>query len=283
MGTSSSSDGSPSNVSLFPPWTPPPLPPEPSDADQSDAAENPNDRDDNQENSPPPLPNVIAPAGRFFPARVNLNSFANSGSRENMRRGLGHYVHKGLQGSKNAVQRFGGTTRSAGTLYGVLSGLSSGESQPDAQLDRALLTGRSAREIVNAIIEAVRPIDGSQDTEAAREAMQRALSAVLERFPDADLLDLTEEQRLFATEQYLALDAFNRVWLDLGKATMESAPSAASALARMKEVREYIRETIAARFRKLRAAAGALTARKVSALAAETLVEAFRVFEVSAI
>ena len=112
-----------------------------------------------------------------------------------------------------------------------------------------------------AIIEAARPIDGTQDAEAARDAMQRALAAILEEFPDADLLDLTEEQRLFAIERYLALDVFNRVCLDLEKTILMSAPSVTSALSRMRDIRDYIRQTVSAQFRRLRAAGEILNAR----------------------
>ncbi len=112
--------------------------------------------------------------------------------------------------------------------------------------------------------------------------MQRALAATLEEFPDADLLDLTEEQRLFAIERYLALDVFNRAFLDVGKAVMDGAPSAASALSRMRDIRDYIRETVAAQFRRLRAAGERLNARRVSEMARNALREAFQVFEVDA-
>jgi hypothetical protein len=256
--------------------------PEPAETDHSDADENPDDlEDEDAQGYEPSNFNIIAPAGRFQPARLNLTDFAGSGSHEGMRRGVGHYVHKGLQGSKNAVRRFGGTTQTAGNLYDALSALASGEAQSGAALDRTLLTGKSAQDIMTAIIEATRPVDGSQDTEAARDAMQRALGTMLEKFPEANLLDLTEEQRLFAIEQYLALDVFNRACLDLGKTILKGGPSATSTLARMREMREYIRQTIAAQFRKLRAAAGTLSARKVSLLAQNALREAFLVFEVS--
>jgi hypothetical protein len=200
-----------------------------------------------------------------------------------MRRALGHYIHKGLQGSRRAANRFGGTSRAAGTLYDALSTVASGGAQPGSPLDRSLLAGKSAQEVMAAIIEAVRPIDGTQDAEAARDAMQRALAAMLEEYPEADLLDLTEEQRLFAVERYLALDVYNRVCLDLEKTILSRAPSVASALSRIRDIRDYIAQTVSARFRQLRAAGGSLTARGVSELAHNSLREAFFVFEVDAV
>jgi len=288
MGTSGSSKGSPSNVPIVPPWTPPPLlPPDASDGGPPDAPDD--DGDDGQDAEPQspataPAPAVpLAPAGRFQPARTHLGNFASSGSHESMRRGLGHYINKGLQGSSNAVRRFGGTSSAAGTLYNTLSTISSGQAQPGSPLDRALLAGKSAQEVMAAIIEAVRPVDGSQDAEAARDAMQKALAAMLDEFPAADLLDLTEEQRLFAIERYLALDVFNRAFLDLGKTIFNRAPSAASALSRLKDIRDYIRQTVSAQFRQLRTAGEPLNGRRVSELARDALREAFMVFEVDAI
>jgi hypothetical protein len=291
MGTSSSSDGSPSNVPIVPPWTPPPLPPAPADAGPNggDGGDGDTDGDagkggPNGQPRPPTRtdPGPIAPAARFAPARFHLGQFASSGSNNSLRRGLGHYVHKGLKGSSNAVLRFGGTTRNAGALYNTLSTIASGQAEPGSPLDRRLLAGKSAQEVMAAIIEAARPTDGTQDAEAARDAMQRALAAMLEQFPDANLLDLSEEERLFAIERYLALDVFNRVCLDLEKAIMEKAPSVASALSRMKDIRDYIRETVAAQFRRLRAQGEALTTRIVARLSRDALGEAFQVFEVNA-
>jgi hypothetical protein len=55
--------------------------------------------------------------------------------------------------------------------------------------DRALLVGRTASEIMDAVVEAVGPADGTQDAEASRKAIRGCLSEILERYPDANLLD----------------------------------------------------------------------------------------------
>lgn len=289
MGTSSSSSGSPSGVSIVPDWTPPPPAASPDDAGGAGSGEPdgapPNDGDGEDAPAiapavPPPV--VIAPRGRFAPARTHLGEFASNGSRESMRRGVGHYIRKGMQGSRHAVSRFGGTANTAGSLYGALSSLASGQAPAGSPLDRAILSGRSAQEVMSAIIEAVRPVDGTQDAEAARDAMKHALSDVLNQFPDADLLDLTEDQRLFTIERYLAWDIFNRACLDLAKTILSKAPSAASALSRLGDIRDYIRETVAAAFRTLKAAGTTLSAQRVAILARDALREAFQVFEVEA-
>lgn len=137
---------------------------------------------------------------------------------------------------------------------------------------------RSANDVMNAVVEAVRPVDGTQDSEASRAAIKDALTELLTRFPEAELLDLTDGQRLFAVERYVAHDVYRRFRLDVGKAIQDKAPSAQSGLARLKEVKDYIKETVAAAFKKVNSTT-TLTGREVGKLVRSALKEAFTVFE----
>ena len=279
MGTSSSSSGSPSGTPMVPPWVPDPVPPPNDGPGDNDAA--PPDGDAPDQAAPPPAqPVPVAPGARFGGARTRLGSFAHTGSADDMRRGVGHYIRKGLGGSGTAVRRFGGTARTAGALFGALSAAAAGQaSGPGNELDPPVLAGRSADEVMSAVVEAVRPVDGTQDGEASRAAIGKALSELLTQFPDADLLNLSEGQRLLATERFIAWDVFNRFELDLGKTIQEKAPSVASALSRLKEVRDYITQTVAAEFRKLATGAAALGGSKVAAIVRDALGKAMGVFE----
>ena len=268
MGTSSSSSGSPSGTPMVPPWVPDLVPPPSESSGDDDTA--------------PPLaqPVPIAPPARFAGARMRLGWFSRTGSADDMRKGVGHYVRKGLGGGGVAVRRFGGTAQTAGTLFGALSAAATGQaSGPGNELDPAVLTGRSADEVMNAVVEAVRPVDGTQDGEASRAAIGKALSELLTQFPDADLLNLSEEQRLLAVERFIASDVFNRFELDLGKTIQENAPSIVSALSRLKDVRDFITQTVAAEFRKLATGAAALGGSKVVAIVRNALRKAIGVFE----
>jgi hypothetical protein len=290
MGTSSSSKGSPGKVPMVPPWVPavPPLPPAP------DAAAPP-------EATPPAAapagpsavttvpvaspalslaPIRMAPAGRFAAARGSAGSFAANGSARDLKRSMRHYVRKGYGGAQTAAQRFGGTANSAGALYSVLTpGQPEATADSGARIDRTLLAGRSASEIMDAVVEAVGPADSTQDAEASRKAIRGCLSEILERFPEANLLELSEEQRAFAVERYVALDVFQRYALDIGKTIQDKAPSPSAVLSRLKEVKEYIRETVAAAFRKLRAGGQNLSAGRIAQIVQGALLEAFQVFE----
>ncbi len=196
-----------------------------------------------------------------------------------MFRGLGHYVHKGYGGAGIAAQRMTGTARTAGRLYTVLSSTDAEQPVPGSPLDLVLLEGQSAYEIIDAVVEAVRPVDGTQDAEAGQQAIRDALSELLDRFPDTSLLDLSEDQRIFAIESYIALEIFNRFNLDLGKTLQDKAPTASVALSRLKEVKDYIRETVSARFSDLHTVGEQLDARHISNLAQQALHDTFAVFE----
>jgi hypothetical protein len=150
---------------------------------------------------------------------------------------------------------------------------------PGSPLDPALLAGRSAKEVMDAVVEAVRPVDGTQDAEAARTSIREALSDVLTRFPEADLLNLDDDQRNFAIERFTAIDVFHRYQLDVGKTIIEKSPSAVTAVSRLKQVRDYVKETVAASFRKLREAGRSLSAGRISRVVRDALRETFLVFE----
>ena len=180
-----------------------------------------------------------------------------------------------------AVRRFGGTApNGSGALRRPLS--------PDASmatgspLDHfSVLVGCSADQVMDAIVDAVRPVDGTQDAEAGRAAIKDALSEMLDQFPDADLLNLDDGQRIFAVEHFVAFDVFRRLQLDLGKVIQDKAPTATAAMARLQRgSRDYVKETVAASFRKLEAApAHRLAASLVPRIVRASMVEAIAVFQ----
>lgn len=288
MGTSQSSGGPGSGVPLVPPWVPAPPPGEASPAapgGQEGAGEPAVDPALPPATGEPPDPAVAAPPpgfaspGRFMGARRSLGDFARTGSRRDMRRGLGHFVRSGYGGSRTASRRFGGTVATAAALHGALASVAAGQAAAGSPLDPALLAGRSAREVVDAVIEAVRPVDGTQDAEAERAAMRDALSELLTKYPEADLLNLDPEQRAFVIEQFTALDVYRRFELDVGQTIIDKAPSAVAALSRLKEVREYVREVVAASFRKLRDTGRSLVAGRIGQVVRDALHATLLVFE----
>lgn len=291
MGTSQSSGGPGPGVPMVPPWTPePPADEQPANpAPAFDPAEGeegqagpaeprlPPDRADEPDGTPQ---GPLAPPARFLGVRRGLGDYARTGDRNDLGRSLGHYVRTGYGGSRTASRRFGGTATTAVALGTVLSRLASGQTTaPDSAIDSTLLAGQSAQQVMDAVVEAVRPIDGTQDAEAERASIRDALSELLTRYPEADLLNLDPEQRGFAIEKFAAIDVYRRFHLDVGKAIVEKAPSAVTALARLKEARDYIKQHVSASFRKLRDAGRTVTAGRVGQVVRDALRETFEVFE----
>jgi hypothetical protein len=271
---------------MVPSWTPDPPTVDPPLAAPSEGDENGADGEADKnapaEPTPPSAPrNVpIAPPARFAGTRRSIGDFARTGDERDMRRSLGHYVRTGYGGSIVTARRFGSTAVTAGALGDALARVAS--AQPTAHsspLDPALLAGRSVHEVMDAVVEAVRPVDGTQDAEAERAAIRDALSELLTRFPEADLLNLDPDQRSFAIERFTAIDVFRRFELDVGKALVEKAPSAVAALARLKQVRDYVKQSVAASFRKLREAGRTLTAGRIGRVVRDALKDTFDVFE----
>ncbi|HCY63450.1 MAG TPA: hypothetical protein DHV59_11600 [Oxalobacteraceae bacterium] len=277
MGTSQSSGGPGQGVPMVPPWTPnlpPDAPP------QANPPVNPPGA--NPPLVPPPVPPAPvpnAPPGRFGGARRSLGEFSRSGSRGDLQRGLGHYVRSGYGGTRTASRRFGGTISTAQALGGALAGMADPAIVPGSPLDPALLAGRTADEVMDAIVEAVRPVDGTQDAEAERASIRDSLSELLTQFPNADLLNLTPEERNFVIERFTANDVCHRFELDVGQAIIENAPNATMALGRIKEIRAYIKESVSAAFRNLRNAGRNLTTHNIAQVVRDALYETFEVFE----
>lgn len=266
---------------MVPPWTPDPLPPPPVENPQGVPDDVPDAASDkNPSPSPTSLQfNPIAPAGRFGAARTSIGRYARSGSSDDLRRGLGHYVSKGWGGSNVATQRLSGTVRSAGVLYGALEALAAGRPIEAGGPDRALLEERSTEQIMSAVVQAVRPVDGTQDAEATRDAIKCAASELLAKNPDADLLSLSEDERLFMVERFLAIDLFNRLMLDIGQAIQKNAPSISTAASRLREIKNYIKQAVSAAFRNFHKTGEVLTPRRVSGISRQCIQETLAVFE----
>ncbi|WP_228032347.1 Qat anti-phage system associated protein QatB [Mycolicibacterium sp. P9-22] len=175
------------------------------------------------------------------------------------------------------TRRMGGTAATAGRLNGVLQ---SGRAPDGTELrDAILASGNDVNVVLDAIVDAASPADGTQDKESSRRAIRDALSDLLVRFPDADFFALTDAQRSFVIERYTALDVYGRFCLDLQKTIMDKSPDPATALRRLKEVREFIAEHVAAAFRTIRERGTPATISNVTLLTRDALRATFSVFE----
>lgn len=278
MGTSQSSKGPRSRVPLIPPWAEPLLASPDDDADPGAPADDPPSLDSEgppdelQPIDPDAIP--VAPLRRFASTRSNIGSFARSGDAAGMRRGIAHYVREGYGGRGNLTRRMGSTSATARSLSQVLD-----PTEGAALLDRALLQGRSASEVMDAVVEASRVQDGTLDAETSRDAIRNALSELYKAHADVDLLNLTDEQRAFVIEHFVAHDVYGLFLRDVGKHLIDSAPDVSSGLGRLKQIRSYIQQTIAESFRRLRDTGQLLTGANVQGTVTRALADSFAVFE----
>jgi len=206
-----------------------------------------------------------------------MGGFVRTGDSRDLRRALSHYVRTGYGGTATMTRRLGGTAATAGRLSGILQ---SGHAPDGTELrDAVLASGNDVTAILDVIVEAASPADGTQDKESSRRAVRDALSDLLAKFPDADLLALTEAQRTFVIERYAALDVYGRFCLDLQKTVLDKAPDLTTGLRRLKYVREFITEQVSAAFRAIRERGWSATTASVGRMTREALRETLNVFE----
>lgn len=203
-----------------------------------------------------------------------------------MKSAIGYYFKRGLGGGGgnggggSAAARFGGTASTAGRLYGALSGLAGGGTgRGEATIDPQVIEGRDVADVVRAVVDAVQPVDGTQDAEASREAIGEALAELLKQDPKADLQQLTDDQRLVVVQEFIARDIFHRLVLDVGGAIKARATTARIYLKRLDQIRSYLRQGIAAAFRRLAAAGHGVTRSRIAALTRQAIADAINVFE----
>jgi hypothetical protein len=225
-------------------------------------------------------PTTLAPRGRFGGANRSIGEFAKSGDRRSMQKALGHYVRKGYGGHSTATKRMGNTIVTASALYSVLTPNSADPNiQPGGALDPVLLSGKSSDEVMDALVDTICPVNGTQDAEISRNSIKDALSDVLEQFPDANLMEINQQQREYAIEKFVAMDVFRRIDLDIGKTVREKAPSFKEALGRLKEIKSYVSETVSESFRTVRNEGKSFVGEKINEIIASAISETFQVFE----
>jgi hypothetical protein len=146
-------------------------------------------------------------------------------------------------------------------------------------MDTARLAGRPARETADRIAQAISPSDGTLDSEASRQSISLALGELVSSEPTVDLTALTEQQIELVLELYIGHDICRRIELDVGKAIFDKAQDAATAVRRLGQMSRYVRQSVAASFRRRSANSQALSQQAAARLAAQVIRDTFDVFE----
>lgn len=257
MGTSASSKGPGPNVPIVPPWVDDPAPPPP---------------------AAPNTPPALAPARRFRPARTALGKWGRDGGEGNLQRGLGHYSRTGMGGSGNATARMAGSASSAGAIYEALTALAADQPLPPQYgVPQARLGGLTQAEIIDVLVDALCPVDGTQDSEASRDSAARALTEIVEQ--GGDVTDLDQSQIDQVIQTFLGNEVAHRIALDVGMAVIDKAPTAKVGQQRLEEMQTYVREELARRYAARRALSGTLDRQAAAQLGRDVIQDTFDVFE----
>lgn len=186
MGTSTSSKGANNRSPLVPPW-----------ADV-----------DGMGPGPKPSPN------RFQGFRTSLGRFVATGDGEALRKSLRAYAHTSTGGSASGPRRFGAMAQAGSGLFNALNTLRINPAA--APFNLGALAGRSTRELIDALVEALVPVNG--DAERIRVALTEALATCLEGVEKFDFATITEETIVELMVAYTALCVFEQIVLDSNEA-----------------------------------------------------------------
>lgn len=249
MGTSASSRGPSSGVSLDPEWLDDIELPGQENIHSED--QNSNQFDENEADDIGKLD--IAPKFRFAGARRGLGEYVRSGSKESLKKSLGHYSKTGMGGAKNLSKRMRTSAKVATKFFQTFQALRDDENFALGKILSELRgRGANANEIIDTIIDNVCPIGGSIDEVSSRDSGRSALSEFMVQNPDADISKLTDDNIWSLTANFLGLEAFNRIQLDIGQAFEKQDVSAVERVNRMNDMKEYLQSEISTQLNKLR-------------------------------
>ena len=275
MGTSTSSSGPASGISMDPPWL----------DDINSSSILPSDSNAGEESNLPieqsisQQPTLVAPPARFGTARKNLGEFARTGNQDSFKKAVGQYSKKGMGGATNVAKRMRASTSSVSGLVSFLRDVKS-NTLPDIQDWAKNLMSKSptAHEVIDAIIDRVTNEGGIIDEESIKDSMANAMSDLIEQNPNLDLLNLGDDESWDLIENFLSYDASNRLQLDIGQ-LLERTLSPMELVQRTYEMREYIKSEITAQLQPYKSSDNHPDIGKLNAVIHQALESTFFVFE----
>lgn len=224
MGTSTSTAGGRSGSPLDPEWL------EPAGtggsggdsgvADSSGPGEGASEPGEAEGASGPGEPGEtqLAPDRRFAGARSSMSAYFRTGDKAYLAGALGGAVRKGMGGAKRAASTMRRTAQGAASIGQVLTGLRE-QTEPRflSLVQRFRTEGLSVKDLILEVIKEALPDTGSIDEDSVREAAAEALGEFFEQHPEADLLDLSDEQIQEVMSVTIANDIMHRLDQLLGQ------------------------------------------------------------------
>lgn len=279
MGTSSSSSGPGSGVSLDPPWLDP-LASEMGNPLEQISSEGP-ELDQESQQPEAIVPNSdIAPPRRFQNARRHLGEYAGSGDKGSLRKALGNYSRNGMGGASNVSSRMRASTSAGAGLFNFLQGVrDSTDIKVRDWVNQLTAKKLSAYEVADEIVDQVISVGGSLEEESCRDSMAQAMSDLLTIDPDIDLIDMDNDSIWTVMELFIANEAFNRITLDIGQLFESEKYSPREVVSRTNEMREYLKSEISALIQELRTDKANPTKNEVNNVLQTAIRVTFEVFE----
>ncbi|WP_129589358.1 Qat anti-phage system associated protein QatB [Neobittarella massiliensis] len=255
MGTSTSSMGPGAGVSLDPEWLDDIELPNQENTQQDGQSDDKGGEDD-QSDEKERIDNEkseLAPKSRFANARRGMGEYVRSGSKDSLKRSLGHYSKTGMGGAKNLSKRMRTSAKVAANFFQTFQALRDNDNFALSKILSELQgRGANANEIIDTIIDNVCPNGGSLDEISCRDSGRFALSEFMNQNPDADISKLTDDQIWSLTSTFLGNEAFSRIQLDIGQSFERQEVSAVERVDRMNEMKDYLQSEISAQLNRLR-------------------------------
>ncbi|MCI5117912.1 MAG: hypothetical protein D3913_08125 [Candidatus Electrothrix sp. LOE1_4_5] len=278
MGTSTSSSGPGKDVPFDPPWLDPLV--EEIENPSEQTPEESDEENETQAEEDQSQPVEIAPHGRFGSARRYLGEYLQSGDENSLVKSLGSYSRKGMGGAANLSRRMRASTSVGAGLFNFLQDVRDG-STPKVQewIHQLSAQNLSAQELTDEIIEQVLSTGGSLDEESCRDSMSQAMSDLLIRYPDVDLLKMNDDSIWTVMEFFIANEALNRIFLDIGQVFESARVSPQEAVFRMNDMREYLKAEVSAQLQEVRKNTKAATTAELNNILQSALRITFEIFE----
>ncbi|WP_341827087.1 Qat anti-phage system associated protein QatB [Burkholderia pseudomallei] len=158
-----------------------------------------------------------------------------------------------MGGARNAAARMRTSARSAA---GLVSLLQAARDRTDTRLNQwvSSLVARnpSVQDVINEVIGQLTTSGGSLEEESCKDSMAQAMAELMENQPNVDLLSMSDGDIWSLVELFLAQEACNRLQLDIGQIFESSRLNPREVVARMNEMRDYLKAEISAQMRTMR-------------------------------
>lgn len=241
MGTSTSNPGPSDRQPLLPSWA---LPPDTGNATEPNESENQAPDNEDQSVNSPPTPPVT-----WQMAKASMSRFASSGERNSLSRAGRDYV--GAKGGRRAAAQAASTGKSVALkVGGFLSTVASvGIRTALDEFGLGHMVGRSAPEVLAALIDVLAPAGATLQEAAARKAAGDVLEKLYEDYiaktGDVTALESLDKQGITSAIEASVAGYIYILWLDeLGLSIETKAISPLKAVSLERDVKVYVRERV---------------------------------------